>query len=96
MVESALTLLKAFQSCNWLEDFQFKEQAESSSKWKLPTGSVLKLNTYVSFSISGARFGYELRDCSGLVVLSGAGPLEDCISAEHDELMENFEDIKLI
>lgn len=72
MVESALTLLKAFESCNWLEDFQFKEQAESSSKWKLPTGSVLKLNTDVSFSISGARFGYELRDCSRLVVLSGA------------------------
>lgn len=45
------------------------------------------LNTDASYCMKGTGYGFVLRNHEGLVLKSGAGPLQNITSAEHDEVM---------
>lgn len=45
------------------------------------------LNTDASFSSTGAGYGFVLQNHEGNVLRSGAGPLSDIASEQHQEIM---------
>lgn len=83
----ALCFLRAFQSQNSPASRPPKPIPSSRSHWFPPDPGWIMLNTDASYSSAGSGFGFVLRDQSGKVLKSGAGPL-DCIqSVEHAELL---------
>lgn len=83
------------RSLDFLSHFQAAMKGDSKPDrivglphhWQAPSPGSLKLNIDVSYSISGVGYGFVLRDHLSTPFLSGAGPLKQITSAEHEETM---------
>lgn len=96
MIRRSLEFLSSYESAVKGDDSSSISVGRVSVRWRAPGSTTFKLNTDVSYTTSGAGYGFVLRDHTGHPLVSGAGKLSHITSAEHGEVMAAWRSLEQI